>query len=170
MTYYTDRLLLDALQPSDLTRYFEIFSDPATNLYNPSGPLKSLEEARAIFDRQLTHWTEHHFGTWAIKLKDDPATLIGFGGLTYRKYGDELKLNLGYRFDKDHWGKGYATELAKYAIDFCFNHLQKETVWALVRPYNTVSVKVLEKAGMLLVSDLDDVPGEVKSLVFQATR
>jgi [ribosomal protein S5]-alanine N-acetyltransferase len=170
MMYYTDRLLLDQPQLSDLDRYYEIFSDPATNLYNPFGPIKSLEEARNAFNRSLQHWAEHNFGSWAIKLKNDPATVIGFGGLSYKTYGNELKLNLGYRFDKHHWGKGYATELAKYAIHFGTETIQKNEIWALVRPYNLVSIKVLEKSGMLLVSDLDDVPGQVKSLVFKTEK
>jgi RimJ/RimL family protein N-acetyltransferase len=39
---------------------------------------------------------------------------------------------LGYRFDKDFWGKGYATELAVMAIKFGFNELDKNEIYALV--------------------------------------
>ncbi|MBS0030373.1 GNAT family N-acetyltransferase [Chitinophaga sp. 22321] len=170
MTQQTDRLILAPPQQPDVERYFEIFSDPDTNLFNPNGPLKSFADALEIFSKNLLHWQEHDFGSWTIKLKNSPANIIGFGGLSYKKYGNDLKLNLGYRFDKNHWGKGYATELARYAIDFGFNTLSKNEIWALVRPANTVSVKVLEKSGMLLADELDDVPGDVKSLVFKAAR
>jgi RimJ/RimL family protein N-acetyltransferase len=81
-------------------------------------------------------------------------------------YGDELKLNLGYRFDAGSWGQGYATELAKFSIDYGLNALQQENIFAIVRPKHMASIKVLEKCNMKLVGKLDDVPGEAHSLIY----
>ena len=160
----SDRLILDRPQKDDFIRFYEIHSDPKTNLFNPSGPMK-MEKAKAAFTEIMEHWNDHGFGTWAIKEKG-PATIIGFGGLSYRMYGEELKLNLGYRFDKDFWGKGYATELSEYAIHFGFTDLQVEQIFAVVRPKHEVSIKVLEKCNMQLSGQLNDVPNQEDSLVF----
>ncbi|WP_284442262.1 GNAT family N-acetyltransferase [Elizabethkingia anophelis] len=97
----------------------------------------------------------------------NPEYVIGFGGLNYKRYANHLKLNLGYRFDKDFWGKGYATELALMAIEFGFNKLGKNEIYALVRPSNISSIRVLEKSGLELFSELNDVENEVNSLVFR---
>lgn len=160
----SDRLILHRPQPGDFERYYEIHSDPETNLFNPSGPM-NLEKAKASFAEMTTHWNEHGFGTWAIKTKDT-GTIIGFGGLSYRMYVDELKLNLGYRFDKDHWGHGYATELASYAISYGFSELLIDKIFAIVRPKHAASIKVLEKCNMQLFGQLNDVPDQEDSLVF----
>ncbi len=161
---YSNRLILDVPHADDLKRFYEINSDPQTNLFNPDGPM-DLEKAEQGFNKMITHWSTHNFGTWAIKLKASKE-IIGFGGLTYRMYGDELKLNLGYRFDKDAWGKGYATELSQHTISYGFYELGVDKIFAVVRPRHAVSIKILEKSGMKRFGILNDVPGEEESLVF----
>jgi len=46
------------------------------------------------------------------------------------------------------WGKGYASELSKTLIQFCFNTLNFHRVEAGCAVDNAASVKVLEKSGM----------------------
>ena len=160
----SDRLIYDIPQQDDFIRFYEIHSDPQTNLFNPNGPL-NLENSEQAFEKFLAHWNDHNFGSWAVKLKGSKKT-VGFGGLSYRKYGNEQKLNLGYRFDKDFWGQGYATELALHTITYGFSDLKAEQIFAIVRPKHSASIKVLEKCDMKLFGTLDDVPGQENSLVY----
>lgn len=160
----SDRLILDAPQIDDFGRFYEIHSDPKTNLFNPAGPMDP-EKAEMVFGQLLIHWSDHNFGTWAVKIKG-AGTIIGFGGLSYRMYGNELKLNLGYRFDKDFWGQGYATELARYAIYYGFYKLAIDKIFAIVRPEHNVSINILEKCNMKLFGTLNDVPHQEDSLVY----
>ena len=53
------------------------------------------------------------------------------------------------------------------AIEFGFNELGKDDIYALVRPSNLPSIRVLEKSGLELFSELNDVENEVNSLVFR---
>ena len=85
-------------------------------------------------------------------------------------YGSELKLNLGYRFDKKFWGQGFATELADYAINYGFSQLQKDQIFAIVRPQHKASIKVLEKCNMKKIAELNDVPNEASSLIYIIER
>jgi hypothetical protein len=59
---------------------------------------------------RLNHWAEHHFGLWAIAEKEYPEMVLGFGGLSWRIIDGSLRVNLGFRFAQEAWGKGYATE------------------------------------------------------------
>ena len=161
----TVRLIFDKPAMEDFERFYQINSDPETNLFNPAGPM-NFEIAEKDFNKMITHWKQHSFGTWAIKEKKNPQFIIGFGGLSHRLYGNEIKLNLGYRFDKDYWGKGYATELAKYAIEFGLNELNKKEIFAIVRPKHIASIKVLEKCNMKLSGELNDVEGKESSLIY----
>jgi RimJ/RimL family protein N-acetyltransferase len=125
--------------------------------------------SKIAFARFLKHWADHDFGSWTVRLKASGKT-IGFGGLSYRLYGDELRLNLGYRFDKDAWGNGYATGLSQYSIAYAFSVMNRDKIFAIVRPANAASIRVLEKCNMKLLETLNDVPNEEESLVYIIER
>lgn len=165
----TERLILRKPTKEDFGRFFEINHDPQTNIHNPGGPM-NFEKAESTFARMLDHWEKYSFGGWVIVEKDDPENIVGFGGLSYKLYGEEEKLNLGYRFASQAWGKGYATEFTKKAIDVGLNQDNKEEIFAIVRPSNIASVKVLEKAGMVQIGTLNDVPGQPESLVYRIQK
>jgi RimJ/RimL family protein N-acetyltransferase len=165
----TSRLILDKPVKEDFKRFYEINADPDTNLFNPSGAM-DLETAEKVFSEIVEHWTENGFGTWSIREKENPGFIIGFGGLADRLYGNDTKLNLGYRFDKKYWGKGYATELAQNAIEFGFYELSKNEIFAIVRPKHLASIKVLEKCNMKLFDELNDVPNAEHSLIYKIEK
>jgi RimJ/RimL family protein N-acetyltransferase len=161
-----NRLILKQPSKEDFQRYFEINSDPKTNLFNPNGSM-TYEDAKSIYKMLLEHWKTHQFGVWKIYEASNPNHVIGFGGLSFRPYNTEQKLNLGFRFDTTAWGKGYATELGQRAIQFGFNTLHQTEIFGLVRPTNKASLKVLEKCGMKIYGTLDDVPNEAHSIVYK---
>lgn len=165
----TARLLLRPPEATDLDRFYRIHSDPAANRFNPGGPMASLDVAIQTFAAWLAHWEQHGFGQWAVATREDPAFIIGFGGLALRDYGAQARMNLGYRFDPHYFGHGYATELAAAARDTGFTQLGFREIFGLVRPDHAVSIRVLEKIGMRRVAVLDDVPGQAPSLVYSVT-
>jgi len=166
----TSRLILRPPHSDDLASVFAIHSDPATNQYNPAGPMTDISQAASVLGDWLRHWEEKGFGQWAIASRDDPQNIIGFGGLSMRMYLEVERLNLGYRFAVVGWGKGYATELSIAALEFGFKELGVEQIYAVVRPAHLASIRVLEKIGMQRVDPLDDVPGQAPSLVYVASR
>lgn len=110
------RLHLRPVNASDVEDLFRIYGDPATNMFNPAGPYPDISHARNVLARWLSHWENYRFGNWAIALKKNPERIIGFGGLSIISYDDTPIMNLGYRFSTESWGKGLATEFAKYAV------------------------------------------------------
>lgn len=78
----------------------------------------------------------------AVEVKSE-GKFIGFTGL---KYLDDLKeVDLGYRFRREYWGRGFATESSQAALELGFNALQLNRIIAMVMPDNKASVNVLEK-------------------------
>ncbi|WP_160714943.1 GNAT family N-acetyltransferase [Chitinophaga solisilvae] len=163
------RLIYRQPTTADVQRYYDIFADPQTNLYNPFGPITGIEVAEKNIEKTIAHWAAYGFGAWAVATTEHPEDVIGFGGIQYKMYGADERLNLGYRFREASWGRGYATEMAKHAIDTAFNTLRLPEVFAIVRPVNKPSIHVLEKSGMVLTGRLDDVPGQEWSLVYKIT-
>lgn len=55
--------------------------------------------------------------------------------------------SLGYWLGVEHWGKGFATEAARGAIDFFFEEFSEDHLYAGARVTNPASRNVLEKCG-----------------------
>lgn len=164
----TARLTLRPPVATDAARLFEIYGDPETNRFNPFGPHADLAASEAMLGDWIAQWDQDGFSQWAVTETSDPDRIIGFGGISMRFYDDVPRLNLGYRFAPEAWGKGLATELGRASLDFAFTTLGARQVFAVVRPHNAPSIAVLERVGMRRDSLLDDVPGQPSSLVFVA--
>lgn len=161
-------LIYRAPEPDDLARLFAIYSDPQTQLFNPSGPMTDEAQAAAMLKGWIEHWQAHGYGWWAIARKDAPDHIIGFGGIGLHDFMGVQGVNLGYRFAVEAWGQGFATEMGRAALAFGFSRFKLEEVYGYVRPTHAASIRVLEKIGMERCGELDDVPGQAPSLLFRA--
>ena len=72
---------------------------------------------------------------------------LGWCGL---KYDEELhEYDLGFRFLKKHWGKGFATEASVFCLKLGFEKFKIPEIVGRVMPENLVSIKDIEKSGMI---------------------
>lgn len=166
LTSLEGRLLLRRPRADDIDHLYAIFADPLTNLYNPS-PVTSRREAVDMLGAHLAHWSDHGFGLWAIAEVQEEGRVLGFGGLSLKTIDGQRRINLGYRFATDAWGRGLATEMGRSALAEAFKTLKADAVYAYVRPANIPSIRVLDRLGMALVGTYDDVVGDVPSLVYR---
>ena len=112
-----------------------------------AGQVKTIEDAqRVITDVWFSDYEKYGYGRLAL-IEKESQELIGFCGL---KYLPEFKKpDLGYRMLPQYWGKGYATESARAALDYGVNSLDMKTIMGLTFPENTSSQKVLKKLGFI---------------------
>lgn len=84
---------------------------------------------------------------WALEEKAAGA-FLGMAGFAEPESwpGFELAGVLGRRF----WGRGYATEAARAALDYAFTVLKKNLVISLVHPENRASIRLVERLERLL--------------------
>jgi len=164
------RLLFRRPEMSDASALFRIFGDPATNQFNPAGPLADETAAEKLLDNVLSHWEDYGLGPWAVSLKSNADEIIGFGGLSYKQYGNVERLNLGFRFAPSSWNTGIASELTQTALAFAFMQKNIPLVLGLTRPQNLPARSILEKNGMEKCGTLNDVPGEPESIIYMITK
>lgn len=141
----TERLLLRPFTPGDAKAAWEMNLDPEVSRYTGDGGVGSLEEMQEILrTTTLADYERHGFGRHAVIRKGD-GRFIGFCGLKFLE--DMQEVDLGYRFLREYWGRGIATESGRAALDFGFRQLGLQRIIGLVMPQNAASVRVLEKLG-----------------------
>ena len=80
----------------------------------------------------------------AITLKDN-GTLIGSLGIYLNKKHDHAEL--GYWVGKDYWGNGYCSEAVKGIVNYAFDTIKLNKIFAYFLHRNPASGKVLTKNG-----------------------
>lgn len=149
----TERLLLREILPSDEKGMFDMDADPDVHTYLGKKPLKTIEEARQTIASIRNQYIQHGIGRWAV-IEKETGCFVGWCGL---KFITELTCSrlhyydIGYRFLRKYWGRGFASESAKAVLAYGFQTLSLETIYAIADANNVSSIKVLEKLGLRFV-------------------
>lgn len=151
----TGRLLLRTFTLRDAPLIYELNQDPDVTRYTHD-PVRDIQHAREILEKTiLPQYVLYNHGRWAVHIKPD-LEFIGWCGLKYRAELNEI--DLGYRFKKQVWGKGYATEAAFASIKYGFEKLGLKRIVGRAEIENIPSCRVLEKCGLTYFG-VDDVEG-----------
>ncbi|AJR06189.1 N-acetyltransferase [Photobacterium gaetbulicola] len=155
----TERLILRQWKREDYPDYARLNADPTVMMYFPAVLSRQESEAQAARITQLI--AENGWGFWAAELKAT-GQFIGFVGL-HRQ--DELSgipnapfIEIGWRLAKEYWGKGYAPEAARRALQFAFEQLSAPSIYAFTALPNTPSQRVMDKIGMTNIGQDFDHP------------
>lgn len=152
--FETPRLILRQWREEDIDPFHAICSDPV--VMETLGPLMSRAETGALVARMYRLQVELGHCFWAMERKEDGA-LIGWCGII-RGAADtpvEGRPEAGWRMTPSAWGKGYVTEAAIASVQWAFDHLPDEAVWAITSVHNRRSRAVMERIGMVHVPELD---------------
>jgi arylformamidase len=146
--YETERCWVRNWRPEDAERVLEIYSRWEVAKWLGSEPklMQDLEEARRLVER----WDELNdedeiAGRWAVERKSD-GVVLGTVILMPLPDGDG-EFEVGWHFHPDAWGGGFASETARGAVAWGFEHGLRE-IWAVVRPGNDASTAVCRRIGM----------------------
>ena len=145
--FETDRLTVRDWSLDDAEAAYAIYRDPEVWRYLGGGePPDDLEAARAMLQRWIDRSQQKvPCGIWAV-IERSSGTPIGSIMLWPLEDGPEIEV--GYHFGQFAWGKGYATEATRGAIEHGFQVLDVDHLVGVVFPENPASQRVLEKAGM----------------------
>lgn len=145
----TDRLILRAIEASDLQGIFELDSDSEVHRYLGGKPIKSMQEARSTIAYIQKQYEENGIGRWAVidKMTNEFA---GWSGLKYEKEvrSEMYYYDLGYRLKKKFWGRGIATETSLEALNYGFEIMNLKEIYGGAHIENIASNKVLQKVGL----------------------
>ena len=141
----TPRLYLRRFTLADAALIYQLNSKPEVLQYLHELLLKDEAHATEVLTNIILPQYENNLGRWAAHLKDTDE-FIGWCGLKYRPERNET--DLGYRFLRSCWGKGFASEAAAACLSYGFTQYQLPLITARAHVENLASLRVIEKCGM----------------------
>jgi RimJ/RimL family protein N-acetyltransferase len=143
----TARLLLRPWRGADLDVFAELNADPEVMRYFPAALTR--RESDEFAARARAHIAAHGWGLWAVEVVES-GSFIGFVGLAEPRFAAHFTpaVEVGWRLHRAHWGAGYATEAARAAVAFAFDHLNLAEVVSFTSAINNRSRRVMERLGM----------------------
>ncbi|BFH61020.1 GNAT family N-acetyltransferase [Paenibacillus azoreducens] len=144
MLIETERLVIREYREEDWESVHIYASNPEVTKYTLWGP-NSVQETKEHVQTMLKSQQQkprltHEF---AVTLKAG-GIMIGGVGLHVEKTNGEI----GYCFNPDYWGQGYAVESSKAMLELGFTQLGLHRIYATCRPQNAASERVMLKLGM----------------------
>jgi RimJ/RimL family protein N-acetyltransferase len=158
----SERLVLRRWRPEDVADYAVVLADPAVMRFMGSGwrhrakraaarvvaRFSDLEARRAV-TTLVRHWDRHGYGEWAV-VERATGALVGRVGFVHHADwpAGPAKVEIGWTLISAAWGRGYATEAARVALDSVFERNGFERIISISYPGNERSLRVMQRLGM----------------------
>jgi ribosomal-protein-alanine N-acetyltransferase len=141
----TARLALRRFTFDDLDTLARLNADARVTQY--LGGVKDRAQTETLLRTRILDYYEQHpgLGIWAT-IERASGELAGFHVLNHIQ--GETDLQVGYALFTEHWGKGYATEMAIALLRHGYGTLGLPQVNAITDLGNVASQRVLLKAGL----------------------
>lgn len=140
----TERLILRRLTTRDAPWIVRLLNEPS--FHENIGDKAVRTEAQAelyLLDGAIASYDDHGHGIYAVESRETHEPL-GTCGLVRREALDHA--DLGYAFFPEHWGRGYAREAARAAVEHA-RDLAMPRLLAVVNDDNQPSIRLLEALG-----------------------
>jgi len=146
----TDRLILRHMEAGDAAFILELLNDADFLRFIGDKGVRDIEGALGYI-QSACHEAFERYGIGMMMVeRTDTGAHAGICGLLNRDYLDNP--DIGFAFAKDHRGTGLASEAVSATLDYGFNSLGFSVLSAFTDPENVSSRRLLERAGMELIS------------------
>lgn len=170
----TERLTFALLTEQDTQLLFDVDQDAEVMRYINGGKLTTMQTiVEVMLPRMaLYHNPERGYGIWQVRRSEDNAYLgwvlirpMGFN--TAAPSTDDVEI--GWRFKREYWGQGYASEAARAVADAVLAHNPDvQVLSAIAMPDNAGSIGVMRKLGMQFIKRYlhRDALGDVDAVLY----
>lgn len=141
VTLKTDRLILRPVVPDDAIHLLPAYSDEENMRYWDAPPITSVSVLAAKF---RNFWRQPRSNDFAVALRDTPGIAIGYFSF-WRGVPDQAFI--GYVFNPDAQGHGFAREAATALIEYAFETRKIGRLAAETDPENERSINLLTSIG-----------------------
>jgi RimJ/RimL family protein N-acetyltransferase len=151
----TERLILRANLPDDLTPFMAMWAEPDFHRHLGGQPITE-EEAWTKLLRNAGLWPILGFGYWAVE-EQATGRFIGHVGFADFQRAIEPSLKgipeIGWVLAPAVHGRGYATEAVRAVLAWGDAQFSSRRTVCIIDPANTASLRVAEKCGYHYVAE-----------------
>lgn len=149
----SDRIIIRHWTEADLPHLIQMNQDELVMKYFPS--ILSKSETIQRYESMQAHFEKNGFGLYLIE--NMKGEFLGYTGCMIADFESAFTpcIEIGWRFKKEYWGKGYATEAAKACLQYGFTELSFSTVHAFTSIHNHPSEAVMKRIGMQKKGEFD---------------
>lgn len=141
----TENLSMRPFAETDLDWLVSHRSDDDVTRYLGGSELQTPAFVRKRLHFYMDCFSEYGYSMCLTSLKETGERIGVTGIQPLEKTG---LVEVGYSFEKKHWGRGFATEAAVAWLDFGFRQAGLERIVAVAEPENEGSIRVMKKLGM----------------------
>ena len=142
---YTKRCMIRELSLSDIAALYDLYDKPGiTDFVEPLYDLEKEIEYEKNYIKYVYGYFE--YGMWLVFDRTD-GRLIGRAGLDNREYDGKSELELGYIITPEYQGKGYATEICNFIIEYAWKNTDYDSISCFIESANIKSKRLAKKLG-----------------------
>lgn len=144
-------IYLRPLSKSDISIWFDWFNDPIITEHMNKGIFPNTESAQEEFFQSISRSRTDIQLAIAVKEDDSLIGTVGIHKIDWLHRHGDISIVIG---DKNHWGKGFATEAISLIVKHAFTKLNLHKLTAGIWSSNLSSKKCFEKNGFVLEGTL----------------
>ena len=142
--FTTERLIVRQYTERDKDNFFSLSGNEMVMQY--IRPVSNREKSDKFLSEYIAAYKEDPCsGRWAVIEKESGDFVGSFAIIPMPSQSE--KMQLGYSLTERHWGRGFATELTRAGLIYFFETHQHNEICGITEIPNSVSQKVLMKAG-----------------------
>lgn len=156
MILESENLYYRKFLPEDAPLLFELDSDPDVHRYLGNKPYTQMSQAQEYVAFVMQQYEQSGVGRMAAFIKETDE-FIGWAGLKLVENlnGRHRFYDVGYRLLPQFWGRGYATESARFFVEYGFTTLNLPVIIGTALMANVASRRALEKTGLVQTETFD---------------
>ena len=149
MNIFSERLTLKLIDDNDLLSIHKLHARPEVDQYNTLGIPEDIKDTEKIVEPWIFENNKVIIQNYTFAIQTTKNRV--FVGLNALKLGSlkQKKAEVWYKLHPDFWGQGLATEALESLLSYGFTKLKLHRIEAGVAVDNLVSIKLLEKVGMI---------------------
>lgn len=151
MNFQSERLIIREFTEEDYQSFSEVFSNPEIMKYAYMDRITNESDMREYFNTVIneSQKNEKRNEYELAVLSKNEDKFIGVAVIIVGYQLNRVKhAEIGYFLLPEHWGKGYATEIAEKLTEVCFDELKMHKVVASCNSNNSSSENIMKKVGM----------------------
>ena len=143
--FLLENITLRKMNIDDASGVFAFNSQLENLKYVPRTPFVEFQEGVEKTESFIAQM-ESRFALWLTILDSDERQFLGYCGL-FDIDVDARKAEIGYGLLQEFWGRGITSTATEKLVEYGFNKMNLNKIYAKIDPANVASKKVVQKLG-----------------------